>query len=188
MSASRVSTERTGCTQKSQRSSSLPPSSEFTFLLIPAGCQPASPNKPCTRTNVFTPDSLGQVLPSKRFCQQASKCWCPSELMYYCILMKFIKMVISLCAVVHPICRRHAAAHISLCVRSSHTSLMNYLLKSVLSFHLVGFCISACLQPCTHFIKKKKTWKKQEMQHEFLVSLKKTHILRKHHIFVSLNV
>lgn len=121
-------------------------------------CWPACPNKLCTRTNVLTPDSLGQVLPSKSISNHQNS-GAPSELMYDCILMKFIKMVISLCAVVHLISRRHAAAHISLCVRSSHTPLMNYLLKSVFVISFGWFLHQWMLAPLPtlHFRKYRNT-------------------------------
>lgn len=139
-----ITQQRGQVVRKKQNTPPLPPSSEFTFLLIPAGCQPASPNILCTRISVFTPDSLIQVLHQNFSISKHQNSGAPSELMYYCILMKFIKMVISLCAVVHPISRRHAATHVSLCVRSSHTALMNHLLKSVFIITF-GQCMLASL-------------------------------------------
>lgn len=129
MAASRVTTERTGCTQEKQKTPLI--TSLLRIHLSADSCRlPASqPQK--NSASVFTPDSRGQVLPSKHFCvSKHQHSGAPSELMYCCIFMKFIKMVISLRSLVHLISRRHAATHVSLCVRSSHTPLMNNLLKS----------------------------------------------------------
>lgn len=133
--------------KKTRGRPSLPPSSEFPFLLIFSGCQPAQINS--AQEQVFS-----LLTHWVRCCRQnfsISKhrnSSAPSELMCYCILMKFVRMVVSPCAVVHTISRRHAAAHVCppLSVRCSHTLLIHYLLKPVLSFHLVSFCINACLR------------------------------------------